>query len=105
MLIHFSSFNCALAIVFAFDLKFRAVLSNMILHVIQWQHKSALKQAFNNSERAFLIFMLLDILPNVFATHIVIRTDDWSKEAHLEMLIKIPFSNDILAVLVDAVNG
>jgi hypothetical protein len=63
MLFNISSFNLTSAVVFALNDCLWAIICDVLIHIIKWEHNSTSKQAFDNSKRALLIFVSFNIPP------------------------------------------
>ena len=78
MILHFASLNTRSTIIFTLDLKFNAIILNMLIHVIERKHQAAFQDTVYNSERAVDQLVLVDIFPKDFTANLTVGTGDRS---------------------------
>ena len=75
---------------------------HMIIHVVQREHQSTIKQTFNYSVWTKFCFVDINLFSYYFATYFIIRTSYRSVETNFEMLINLSFSYYIFTLIVKA---
>jgi len=61
VVLHFASLDVGATIVFALDFEFDAIISYVLVHIVEGEHQSTFEYAINNSERTLTQFVIINI--------------------------------------------
>ena len=99
------------ALVFAWYYRLWAIILYVFFHLIKPEGKTALKEAFNDAEGAFLIYVMVEIssqdhaarpLEIIIRVDIVIGAGQRGERADLQVLVNLTFPDYLVAVIVRA---
>eukprot|EP00350_Pseudokeronopsis_sp_OXSARD2_P011041 CAMPEP_0170554970 /NCGR_PEP_ID=MMETSP0211-20121228/12845_1 /TAXON_ID=311385 /ORGANISM="Pseudokeronopsis sp., Strain OXSARD2" /LENGTH=220 /DNA_ID=CAMNT_0010864443 /DNA_START=1329 /DNA_END=1991 /DNA_ORIENTATION=- len=88
--------------VLALNLILRALIFDMLVHVIERKHEATIEEALNYSVGTFLVLVDFQVFPQDSPTKFIVRTHHWSKETCFQVLFNVSLLDDIFALIVEA---
>ena len=101
---HFLPGNVCSTSVQALDFKLLADVLNVFVHLDQGEHLPTIKNTVHNSVGAFFCGMLFQMLSNHLPAFLTVWTRHQGVEALVQMLVDIANLEDLVAVLVGAID-
>lgn len=105
MLNHPASLNTLTTIVFALDFELDAVVHDVLVHASQWDHEATMKDALDDSVRALVQLVLLQIPSHDLAADVADRASHGSVPTFHDVLFDLGDLRDLRAAFVRASDG